>query len=49
MTLPKTFTPATIRRLNEACESRKGEGECNAECEHIGWCAACWERADAGE
>lgn len=41
MTLPKTFTDALIRRLNEACEAR----ECEEECAHIGWCGACWEEA----
>ena len=45
MTLPKTFTPALIRRLGKACETRKDEGECTGECEHIGWCHGCWEEA----
>lgn len=38
MTLQKTFTDALISRLNAACEAR----ECDEECEHIGWCGACW-------
>ncbi|MGI6590363.1 MAG: hypothetical protein ACOX1O_01925 [Eggerthellaceae bacterium] len=45
MTLPKTFSDSLIRRLGKACEARKKAGECTGECEHIGWCGACWERA----
>lgn len=46
MTLPETFTDALVRRLNAACGAMKDEGGCTAECEHIGWCNGCWERAD---
>lgn len=45
MTLPETFTDALVRRLNAACGAMKDEGGCTAECEHIGWCNGCWERA----
>ena len=41
--LPKTVTPALMRKLNNAHMSRMGT--CAAECAGVGYCAAVWQSA----
>lgn len=48
--MAKNWTDSRIRRMNEACASRKAEGFCDASCLFIGWCDWVYEdvrRADA--
>lgn len=39
--LPKTVTPALMRKLNNAHMSRMET--CDAECAGVGYCAAVWQ------
>ena len=41
--LPKTVTPALMRKLNNAHMSRMKT--CDAECAGVGYCAAVWQSA----
>ena len=41
--LPKTVTPALMRKLNSAHEARMKT--CDAECCGVGYCVAVWQMA----
>lgn len=41
--LPKTVTPALMRKLNNAHMARMKT--CDAECAGVGYCAAVWQSA----
>lgn len=50
--MAKTWTDSRIRRMNEACASRRAEGFCDGSCLLVGWCAWVFEdvrRAEARE
>ena len=51
MSLPKSLTPALIRKLNLACDRRYEEAQrmgrftesACCDCISAGWCGACWD------